>query len=480
MLRPCAHAAEKYGIDAAEWRTHMCGLCLGLRDGHGQLARAATNTDAIVLSVLTEAQMSGPMARTTAGPCALRGMRRAEVAAANSPGVLLASTASLLLGSARIRDHVDDGDSSALTRRPMTKVSSRWADRARSQASLIGLDVEPLVAAINSQANLEALALSGAGRSGRDGSAAARSLGFGPIESAATPSRGLSGGESTVRALIGAVGGRVPNAEESSWENLTSAVSLDDLTAPTQICAAELFAHTAVLADRPENIAALREAGRHFGRIAHLADAVEDFDEDRTRGRFNPLAATETSMPEAYDILRQSDSQLRAAVAEAGLDQVPVIRWMLLDPLRGLVRRIGRGVGATAHACNLSRDTATLQQPLPLGTAMPQQPLSLVTVTPQHPLPLSTATMQHPLPPDVDFRKPPRRPGIGAALAIVFGVYCTGYACCADHTNPCNGHRKEAWIKKCDCGDCCDCCDCSCDGCDCCSDCGCCDCGCDC
>ncbi|MGW4771377.1 DUF5685 family protein [Nocardia sp. NPDC004278] len=383
MLRPCSHGAEKYGIDSAEWRTHMCGLCLGLRDGHGQLARAATNTDAIVLSVLTEAQLSGPMARTTAGPCALRGMRRAEVAAADSPGVLLASIASLLLGSAKIRDHVDDGDGTALTRRPMTKVSSRWADRARSQASLIGLDVEPLVAAINSQAHLETLA---------------------------------------------------------------PAISLDDLTAPTQICAAELFAHTAVLADRPENIAALREAGRHFGRIAHLTDAVDDFDEDRTRGRFNPLAATGTTMPEAYDLLRQSDSQLRKAVAEVQLDQIPTIRWMLLDPLHALVRRVGRGIGATAHACNVSRHTATAQYPAP--------------------------------PPDFEKRPPVRRPGIGEALALVLGVYCTGYACCADHTNPCNGQRKDAWIKNCDCdccdcGDCCDCCDCGCD----CGDCGC-DCGC--
>ncbi|MFD0365504.1 DUF5685 family protein [Nocardia sp. GCM10030253] len=393
MLRPCSHGAEKYGIDAAEWRTHMCGLCLGLRDGHGQLARAATNTDAIVLSVLTEAQLSAPMERTEAGPCALRGMRRATVAAANSPGVLLASTASLLLGSAKIRDHVDDGDGSVLTRRPMARVSSRWADRARSQANLIGLNVEPLVAAIDSQTELERLA----------------------------------GAYSSPRQV-----------EASAVEGLT----LDELTAPTQICAAELFAHTAVLADRPENITALREAGRHFGRIAHLADAVEDFDDDRTRGRFNPLAATGTTMPQAYDLLRQSDSHLRKAVTEAGLDQVPTIRWMLLDPLHALVRKVGRGVGATAHACNVSRDSAT---------------------------------MQYPGPPHTGHRPPTRRPGVGEALTLILGVYCTGYACCADHTSPCSGQRKDAWIKNCDCSGCCD-------GCSCCGDCGdccgCCDCSC--
>ncbi|WP_433757654.1 DUF5685 family protein [Nocardia sp. CA-135398] len=410
MLRPCSHGAEKYGIDASTWRTHMCGLCLGLRDGHGQLARAATNTDAIVLSVLTEAQMSGSVGRSTAGPCALRGMRRAEVASADSPGVLLAATASLLLGSAKIRDHVHDGDGSVLTRRPMTKVSSRWADRARSQASLIGLDVEPLVAAINSQAELEALASASA------------------IPSAAAE----------------------PFASRLHEPGVVASppVSLDELTAPTQICGAEFFAHTAVLADRPDNVAALREAGRHFGRIAHLADAIEDFDDDRTRGRFNPLAATGTTMPEAYDLLRQSDSHLRKAVAEAKLDQVPTIRWMLIDPLHALVRRVGRGLGATANACSTSRHTPTMQYPMPPGTG---------------------------------FERPPRRPGIGEALALVLGVYCTGYACCADHTNPCDGTRKDAWIKNCDCGDCCDCGEC-CDGCNCCDCDGCCcdGCGCDC
>lgn len=440
MLRPCAQGAEKYGIDAGQWHTHMCGLCLGLRDGHGQLARAATNTDAIVLSVLTEAQMSGPIGRTTAGPCALRGMRRAEVASADSPGVLLAATASLLLGSAKIRDHIDDGDGSVLTRPPMTKVSTRWADRARSQAALIGLDVQPLVAAINAQSQLEALALAGADRSGPAEPIIARLPQFGGAlttgSSGADPSRARSAA-STAHTLLGTASGTSESAPRT--------ISIDELTAPTQLCAAEFFAHTAVLADRPDNIAVLRAAGRHFGRIAHLTDAIEDFDDDRTRGQFNPLAATGTTMPEAYDLLRQSDSQLRHAVAEAELDQVPTIRWMLLDPLHALVRRVGRGLGATAHACSTSRHIPT---------------------------------MQYPTPPSTGFEKPPRRPGIGQALALVLGVYCTGYACCADHTNPCSGKRKDAWIKNCDCGDCCDCCS-NCDGCNC--DCCCCDgCGCDC
>ncbi|MBP2188455.1 DUF5685 family protein [Nocardia goodfellowii] len=389
MLRPCSHGAAKYGIDPAQWRAHMCGLCLGLRDGQGQLARTATNTDAIVLSVLTEAQSSGPVRRTTAGRCALRGMQRAEVAATDAPGVLLASTASLLLGSAKIRDHVEDRDGSVLTRRPMAKVSTRWADGARAQAGRIGLDVEPLVAAINSQSELERNA---------------------------------------------------------------SALSLDDLTVPTQTCAAEFFAHTAVLAGAPGNIDPMREAGRHFGRIAHLADAIEDFDADSAHGRFNPLAATGTALPEAYDLLRQSDSDLRRAVAAARLADAPTVRWILLDPLTALLRRLSTGVGATiAHTC-ASADRPHAER---RGTRRRDRP-------------------------HAPFRPPHRRPGLGESLALVLGSYCTGYALCADHRNPCTGEQKPAWWKE-HCGSCCDCAE-GCSSCgECCSCGGCCDgCGCDC
>ncbi|MFD6253987.1 DUF5685 family protein [Nocardia sp. NPDC060256] len=382
MLRPCSHGAAKYGIDAAEWRTHMCGLCLGLRDGHGQLARATTNVDAIVLSMLTEAQSAGAVERTTAGRCALRGMQRASVASANSPGVRLAATASLLLASAKVRDHVDDGDASVLARTPMAKAASRWAGQAQVSAQRIGLDVAPLVAALNAQTQLEQAAGAGA-----------------------------------------------------------DALAL--LTAPTQLCASEFFAHTAVLADRPENVDALRTAGWQFGRIAHLADAVQDYEQDLTRGRFNPLAATGTTMPQAYDLLRESDSRLREAVTEAELDAVPTVRWMLLDPLASVLRKLGQGIGTVVgHTCGVSHDHADVR---------------------------------------MDSRRTGQRPGLSESLTLILGSYCTGYACCAEHTQPCTGERKQPWINNCDCSPC-DCadCDCGCGDCgcgDCCGGC-CCDCSC--
>ncbi|MEV0771685.1 DUF5685 family protein [Nocardia salmonicida] len=395
VLKPCAHGAAKYGIDPGQWQAHMCGLCLGLRDGHGQLARAATNTDAIVLSVLTEAQ-SGAGARTTAGPCPLRGMKRASVVAASAPGVRLAATASLLLGAAKIRDHVDDGDASAVARGPMRRVSNTWAVRAEQQADLIGLDVRPMLNAIATQSSLEsrAAAFSAQGRAGHPDS-----------------------------------------------------TSLDELTGPTQLCAATLFGYTATLAGRPENVAALQEIGRHVGRIAHLADAIEDLERDRARGRFNPLEATGTDMPRAYDLLRESESRIRRAAAEAELDQLPTVRWALLDPLASLLRSLGRGLGiAVGHAC---RTSVTAQQHSPY---------------------------EFPSPPS----RRPGRPGPFKAGGLILGVYCTGMACCVDHTSPCTGEQKDAWAKNCDCGSCCDCGECcgNCCGEDCCcGDCSC-DCGC--
>ena len=57
MIRPCRHTLGPTLRD--EWIGHLCGLCLALRDGHGQLARVATNYDGLLISVLVRAQLAG-------------------------------------------------------------------------------------------------------------------------------------------------------------------------------------------------------------------------------------------------------------------------------------------------------------------------------------------------------------------------------------------------------------------------------------
>ncbi len=179
---------------------HLCGLCLALRADHGQLARVATNYDGLIVSVLTEAQ-TGPAAgaRRTAGPCPLRAMRTAPVA--RGEGRPARRGRLLVLASAKVRDHVADGDG-LLARRPLAAaargVARRW-DRAGSRAGReLGLDTAVLLDAVGRQSAVEALAGPG------------------------TP--------------------------------------LLTVTEPTETATAAAFAHTAVLAGKPHNAAPLAEA----------------------------------------------------------------------------------------------------------------------------------------------------------------------------------------------------------------------------
>src|SRR5215831_9329320 len=104
VVRPCRHRLP--GQLFGEWTAHLCGLCLTLRDLHGQSARLVTNYDGLLVSVLTEAQDPNVAPRRVAGPCALRRLRRAEVLDASAAGAQLAAAVSLVLAAGKIRDHV--------------------------------------------------------------------------------------------------------------------------------------------------------------------------------------------------------------------------------------------------------------------------------------------------------------------------------------------------------------------------------------
>jgi hypothetical protein len=241
---------------AAAWLAHLCGLCLALRDGHGQFARVATNYDGLIVSVLVEAQ-SAPSEdrRRTAGPCPLRGMRTAPVA--KGEGARLAAAVSLVLASAKVRDHVEDGDG-AFARRPVAAaartVARRW-DRAGARTGAgLGFDTALLLDAAGRQAGIETTAGPG------------------------TP--------------------------------------LLTITEPTETATAAAFAHTATLAGRPGNREALEEAGRLFGRLAHLLDAVEDLAADTRCGAWNPLTATGTDLAEARRLCDDALHGVRLALKD--------------------------------------------------------------------------------------------------------------------------------------------------------------------
>ncbi|MFE7808437.1 DUF5685 family protein [Streptomyces sp. NPDC057430] len=400
MVRPCTHRLTE-GL-RTEWMAHLCGLCLALRADHGQFARVVTNYDGLIVSVLTEAQtglVDG--GRRTAGPCPLRQMRTAPVAMGE--GARLAAAVSLVLASAKVRDHVADRDG-LLARRPVAAAARRVArswDRAGARTGrAIGFDTAVLVDAVDRQA--------------------------GP----GTP--------------------------------------LLAVTEPTERATAAAFAHTAVLAGRPENVGPLAEAGRLFGRLAHLLDAVEDRDADAVSGAWNPLTATGTSLTEARRLADDALHGIRLALRDAEFVNGRLVHALLAHELRVSV---DRAFGATSCAHGAGAPGGA-HQPGPYQPG-PYAP-GPVPGNPYAPGPGGPGGPGGPLPPG----PPNRRRGLIAGCAVWMGLACTCQLCCGTYEDPWSRERREGSCGNCDCsgcGDCCSCCNCGdgegdggcCDGCDC-------------
>ncbi|MYV64749.1 hypothetical protein GT043_01985, partial [Streptomyces sp. SID2131] len=111
------------------------------------------------------------------------------------------------------------------------------------------------------------------------------------------------------------------------------------VTEPTETATAAAFAHTAVLAGRPENAAPLAEAGRLFGRLAHLLDAVEDQAADAASGAWNPLTATGTSRAEARRLADDALHGIRLALKDARFADGKLVHVLLAHELRTSVDR---------------------------------------------------------------------------------------------------------------------------------------------
>ena len=73
-----------------------------------------------------------------------------------------------------------------------------------------------------------------------------------------------------------------------------------DATVPTANVSADLFAHTAQLAQNPHNGFALRAIGLAYGRYLYLADAYQDFAADMAQGQFNPLRHFASQSEDSY------------------------------------------------------------------------------------------------------------------------------------------------------------------------------------
>lgn len=74
-------------------------------------------------------------------------------------------------------------------------------------------------------------------------------------------------------------------ASQSAAENNQA----DDPTSPSAMMSARLFAHTATLANLPENAEPLAIIGANYGAYVYLMDAYTDYADDMVEGTFNPL-----------------------------------------------------------------------------------------------------------------------------------------------------------------------------------------------
>lgn len=418
IIRPCRN---RLGPELREsWLAHLCGLCLALRDDHGHLARVVTNYDGLVISALVEAQVG--RSRRTAGPCALRGMQSADVAVGT--GARLAASVSLVLASAKVGDHVSDGDG-VFARAPMRgvgrQVARRWAAQASETGLDLGFDTAVLVDAVRRQSAVEASAAPG----------------------------------SSVLAV----------------------------TEPTETAAGEAVAQTAVLAGRPANAGPLREVGRLFGRLAHLLDAVEDLDADRACGAWNPLVATGTTLDEARRLCQDAALGIKLAMREVEFADDRLVHVLLVHEVQESIRRAFGDPHSHTPPPPPGRQPAPGMyppaQPGPQGHVPPPGPV---------PPPSAPGHGGPPVPPTGGKKGrrggEPLRPGSGlwcwpklkhppvtrgAFLGCLAVLYECGTCqnCCRDpYPGPFSGKPREAWCN-CDCGPNCDCgdggcCDCSC------------------
>jgi len=412
IIRPCRHrlSAQLH----SEWMAHLCGLCLALRDEHGQFARMVTNYDGLVISALVEAQAPRGGGRRDAGPCPLRAMRGTSVAIGS--GAQLAASVSLILASAKMSDHVEDGDG-AFRRAPVAlaarRVSSRWAAQGGRTGARIGFDTAVLTEAVDRQAEVE---------------------------------RALRLGDSALLA-----------------------------TEPTELATSAAFAQTAVLAGRPGNAAPLAEAGRLFGRAAHLLDAVEDLAEDAASGAWNPLLTTGTGLQQARRWCDDAVLGVRLALAEAEFSDSKLVHALLVHELGHAVQRTFGHAGPGAHGQPPPGWVGS--GPAPQGSA-PHQPYPPQT-PPGQTGPGGPTEPPPPEEPSLDgkgggcwvpkFVVPPKKRNFFAGCAIATYMCCSCQFCCRDpHPGPWSGKPNGTACDGCDCCDC----DCCCDGCDCC-DCSC-------
>ena len=219
---------------------------------------------------------AGKVETTTAAPCPLRGFTTATVIASRSRAAHLAAAGALVSAAAGLTDKLEDGDLARPTRAPARRIARRLNASGSALAAAVGFDAGPVL--------------------------------------------------------------RAPAAAAAAERETSS--DLDALLAPTGEAVAALFAHTAVVANRPDNAPALGACGRAFGRLVHLLDAVQDRDHDRSAGRFNPLEATGTDERSAQELSARLVAEVQRTLPCVDMQDSSLVDVLLGRELTNAVGRV--------------------------------------------------------------------------------------------------------------------------------------------
>jgi len=202
----------------------QCGLCQQLKQDYGTLARFLVNRDALILQLLTEAQLQqAPIHRKIR--CGVQPFLHS--AKANPKAAQFAAAVTVMMFWGKLTDTIQDA-----------KGISRWIakfilwknrhkiKKAENKLQALGFEVQIIYDLFERQQKIE---------------------------------------------------------------QSTKFSSLDDVASPTAQGLEALFAHTAILANRPDNIEILKRIGKAVGAMLYILDARDDLSTDIKKKQFNPL-----------------------------------------------------------------------------------------------------------------------------------------------------------------------------------------------
>lgn len=285
------------GEDAAAYRRMYCGTCKALGDEYGLAARPLLSYDVVLFATVIEALRTEPSAESRCR-CPLMPLVHRPIVTPASPAMRIAAALQMALTDQWLADQQADGHPTVALARPLTRGR---AARAREELAALGLDPRPLQDLSERQVHVEATT--------RD------------FVRAAEPTAGLL---ATIFARIGSLPGSI-----------------------------------AEVAPATPGASGLHSLGRNLGLVIYGLDALEDLNEDRRSGAFNP-GIDEGGRVSAARVATMGAELERALAAIAhSVARIPWQRYgaVLADVLcQGLPQRV---VGALAGARSLAEPAAT-------------------------------------------------------------------------------------------------------------------------